>query len=285
MSVATFAAAQLLRLVPRVRLSRAVGRVCDAPLPPKLSNAVSQLYIRAYGVDMADVDPQHGAYPSFDAFFTRKLRDGARNVDEAAVVSPADGQIVDAGSITLSTVFTVKGQPYHIAELIGDREESNRFKGGSYAVVYLSPRDYHRVHAPVSGTIALVRGLAGDLYPVNRIGERHVPGLLVRNQRVAISIDTSRDCGGDNLGQVVIVLVGATIVGRISVTALGLTSTPPGDHRPDPPRQVSKGDEIGIFHLGSTAVVLMEPGTRIGRTPGAVLMGQSLLDASGNGER
>lgn len=270
MSVATYAAAQLLRLVPRSGLSKVVGKLCERPLSPGMARAVTNLYIRAYGVDMTEVE--HAAeYECFDSFFTRPLRSDARIISRDAVVSPADGKLVARGPIASSAVITVKRTPYDVGELIGDSEEAARLIGGSFAVVYLSPRDYHRVHSPVDGRITLVRGIAGDLFPVNAIGERHVPWLFVKNQRVTICIET------DDLGRVFVVLVGAMIVGRVSVTAVPSNTTPLGTHRIEPALPVSRGDEIGMFHLGSTVVLLAGPGVALDRNTGKVLFGESLL--------
>src|SRR5688572_20974545 len=192
MTVATYAAAQLLRVLPRARITRAVGRLCDARLPPALATAVVNLYVRAYRVDLADAVLPDGAFTSFDAFFTRALRDGVRPecADARAIVSPADGRLESIGSIQAGGRLRIKGRDYSVADLCGDSAEAARYEGGQFAVIYLSPRDYHRVHAPAAGQIALVRSMPGDLYPVNSIGERHVPLLFARNRRVAIVIDT-----------------------------------------------------------------------------------------------
>ncbi len=274
MSLATFTAAQVLRMLPRVRISHAVGRLCEQELPPSVSRAIANAYVRAYGVDMQEAAAAGAPYPSFDAFFTRPLREGARTIDEAALVSPADGSLEASGPVDSGGRIFVKGRPYDVGELVGDARDAARFQGGVYAVVYLSPRDYHRVHSPVSGRITLVRGIPGDLFPVNSIGERHVPRLFVRNNRVAIVIDTP------DLGRVVVVMVGAVIVGRISVGVIDAPAVPPGEHVIEPAREVERGDEIGVFHLGSTAVVLCEPGATISRELGAIRYGQSFAKAS-----
>ncbi len=274
MGIATYAAAQLLRALPRVRISRAVGRLCDQSLPPLVSAALTRAYCRAYRVNLQEAAPQESAYTSFDAFFTRTLRDGVRRVSSDAIVSPSDGKLSALGRIDPAARLFVKGQPYEVGELVGDAREAARYAGGEFAVVYLAPRDYHRVHSPVDGEITLVRGMAGDLYPVNSIGEQHVPQLFVRNQRAAIVIETK------GLGRITVVMVGAVIVGRITVSVLPAFDVPAGNHSIDPPRSVAKGDEIGVFHLGSTVVMLLEPGVSIARPPGPVLYGQSLLVAS-----
>jgi len=272
--IATLLAAQVLRALPRVRISRAVGRLCEQPLPSVVSKAVTNVYCRTYRVDLEDAELPPGAFPSFDAFFTRQLKPGARTVSSDALVSPADGALSSQGVIDAGARIFVKGQPYDVGELVGDPRDAARYAGGEFAVVYLAPRDYHRVHAPADGNVTLVRGLAGDLYPVNKIGERHVPQLFVKNQRAAIVIDTP------GLGRVTVVMVGATIVGRITVTTLGGPDVPAGLHPVSPPVPVRKGDEIGIFHLGSTVVLLLEPGLAVAREAGPIRFGESLLRAS-----
>ncbi|HTM43463.1 MAG TPA: archaetidylserine decarboxylase [Polyangiaceae bacterium] len=271
MSVGTFAAAQLLRLVPRVGVSHAVGRLCEMSLSPQVSKWVSGMYSRAYGVNLEEAEAVDGGYPSFDAFFTRKLRQGVRSIDDSVLVSPADGKLASKGPIDAEASIVAKGQAYKVAELTGEPEDAQRYQGGQFGVVYLSPRDYHRVHSPVDGELHYARSIAGDLYPVNAIGEQHVPGLFVKNQRVSLPIQT------ENHGRVTVILVGATIVGRITVTGLEQESTPPGLHPFSPPRQIKRGDEIGVFHLGSTAVLLVEPGLGIERELGPILYGHALV--------
>ncbi len=193
MTVATYAAAQLLRVLPRERITRAVGRLCDARAPAAVLNTVVRLYARAYRVDMDAAEALTSPYESFDAFFTRKLREGMRPVcsDPGAITSPADGRVEALGPVTEGGRLTIKGQPYRVEDLVGDPAEATRYDGGQFAIVYLSPRDYHRVHSPVAGQVSLIRSMpGGELFPVNAIGERHVPGLFARNRRVAIVIDT-----------------------------------------------------------------------------------------------
>jgi phosphatidylserine decarboxylase len=271
--IATYAAAQILRALPRVRISRAVGRLCDQSLHPVVSKVVTRAYCRAYRVNMHEAEPQPFAYQSFDAFFTRSLRQGARPLSSDALISPCDGVISAVGRVDPGARLFVKGQPYEVGELVGDPREAARYTGGDFAVIYLAPRDYHRVHSPVEGEVSLVRGVAGDLYPVNSIGEKHVPQLFVRNQRATIVVETK------GLGRVTVVMVGAVIVGRISVSVLPDPDVPEGLHPIIPARSVEKGGEIGVFHLGSTVVLLLEPGVSIARGNGPVLLGESLLVA------
>jgi phosphatidylserine decarboxylase len=255
MNVATYAAAQLLRVLPRASITRAVGRLVDAELPPAVSSAIVALYVRAYNVDIDEAAPQPGAFRSFDDFFTRALRQGARPPCDSpdALVSPADGRVEALGPIEPGGRILVKGKPYTAADLLGDADDAKRYDGGQFAVVYLSPRDYHRVHSPARGIVRTVRSMPGDYYPVNAIGERHIEGLFARNRRVAILIDTEAH------GRVTVVMVSAMIVGRVSVTGIDARDVPMGTHTLDPPLCLERSDEIGIFHLGSTAVVFVEP--------------------------
>jgi phosphatidylserine decarboxylase len=275
MTVATYAAAQILRVLPRQGITRVMGRLADIHLHPAVADAVVGLYVRAYRVNLDETVAPQGSFASFDAFFTRPLREGMRPIQPgpAGIVSPADGRLEDAGPVRAGGTLRIKGKDYAIADLVGDPAEVARYEGGQFAIVYLSPRDYHRVHAPVDGEITLVRSMPGDYFPVNAIGERHVPSLFSVNRRVAIVIDS------ETMGRVTVVMVGAMIVGRITVTAVDARDVPLGDHRVDPPRKVACGDEIGMFHLGSTAVVFVENGKAAPfrrAVPDRILMGEPL---------
>ncbi|HLK36236.1 MAG TPA: archaetidylserine decarboxylase [Polyangiaceae bacterium] len=279
MSALTFATAQMLRIMPRARLGRAAGRLAEVRWPDPVGRAVVAVYSKAYGVSL-DECRRKGPWPTFDAFFTRELAHGVRPVDgdARAIVSPADGRIESMGAIDGGGTFVVKGRPYSVEELVGDAVEANRFRGGAGFVVYLSPRDYHRVHAPASGVVRRIRSMPGDYFPVNAIGLRHIPNLFCRNRRVAIEIDAD---GG--LGRVTVVMVVAIIVGRITAIGIDARDVPLGDHTLDPPARVAKGDEIGVFHLGSTAVVLTERRPDGGRwlvAEGPVRYGEALMRAA-----
>lgn len=253
--IATRFAAETLRLLPRKRLSRAIGRVARADTKGALLSRAIDLYVRAYDVDLSECEVPAGGYRSFNEFFTRPLREGARplDADPTAVLSPADGKIEDAGAIDDRGSFRIKGRPYSLDELLGSKHEAARLAGGLFVVVYLSPRDYHRVHSPVEGRISLVRSMPGDYFPVNSIGLRHIDNLFAINRRVAICIDT------ETLGRVTVVMVAAIVVGRITVSGIDAHDVPLGVHTIAPARNVQRGDELGQFHLGSTAVVFLEP--------------------------
>ena len=255
MNAITYATAQILRVLPRTRITRVAGKLADYAWPAPVGKAVVNLYCRAYGVELEECRKVSG-FTSFDEFFTRALRDDARTLpsDRNMALCPADGRVDSIGPIDGRT-FAVKGRPYRVDELLGDDEEAKRYEGGLGCVIYLSPRDYHRVHSPVAGEIRTVRSMTGDYYPVNAIGVRHVHNLFVRNRRVAINIDAE---GG--FGRVAVVMVAAMVVGRITVSGIDARDVPFGTHEIDPAVNVERGDEIGIFRLGSTAVVFFEPG-------------------------
>jgi phosphatidylserine decarboxylase len=254
MTAITYATAQILRVLPRTRITRVMGRLADHEWSAGLGKAVVGIYSRAYDVDIDECKKTSG-FRSFDEFFTRELRDGARSFpdDPSIIISPSDGRVDSIGPIDGRT-FTVKGRPYSVPELVGDDEDAKRYDGGAGCVVYLSPRDYHRVHAPVAGTVSIVRSMEGDYYPVNAVGVKHVHNLFVRNRRVAIAIDTTK------MGRVTVVMVAAMVVGRITVTGIDARDVPFGEQTLSPAVKVERGDEIGIFRLGSTAVVFFEKG-------------------------
>lgn len=270
MSFTSFAAAQIIRALPRVQVSRAVGALADKGLAPVVADVVQRAYCLLYPVDMSEA-LETGPFPSFDAFFTRALKPGARSIDASPIVAPADGKLSAIGPVDAGGRIVVKRQSYDVAELVGDATEGKRYRGGEFCVVYLAPSDYHRVHSPVEGEVVLVRGIPGDLYPVNAIGEAHIDGLFVRNNRVTVTIETR------SLGRVSVILVGATIVGRISVSMLPEPSVPAGTTDFQPTRPIEKGEELGMFHLGSTVVLLFEPGVQLSRAPGIVRYGESLM--------
>ncbi|GAC1368638.1 MAG: archaetidylserine decarboxylase [Polyangiales bacterium] len=277
MSVVSFAAAQLIRVLPRSAISKALGTLCEASLPRPLADAVVSTYCRAYRVATHEADPSGMPYRSFDAFFTRKLRHGLRTVegDPRTLVSPADGRLSELGRIEPHGAIRVKAQDYTLEELIGDRAWARELCGGGFGVVYLSPRDYHRVHAPVDGEIVRVRGIEGDRWPVNALGERYVPGLFVRNRRVVVEIRSPA------FGRVAVVFVGAMIVGRMTVVGIDQPDVR-GDHVVSPARTIARGDELGAFHLGSTVVFAVGPGAfdRFTRGTGEVSYGQSVARAT-----
>ena len=285
MPVTSLVAATSLRALPRKRLSRWLGRLARVEAPEPMLSTAMRAYCRAYDVDLTDYEVPPGGFDTFDAFFTRRLKPGTRPVDPHpdVIISPADGRVEDTGTIQPGSSFLVKGRRYDVAELLGDPAAGVEFEGGSFLVVYLAPRDYHRVHAPVEGTVTALRHVPGTLFPVNAFGVAHVPNLLARNERVAVHQRS------ETHGRVVTVLVGAVGVGRISVSFDDSVIT--NDGHPsglrvygDAPPRLARGAELGVFHLGSTVVVFTTPGqpldllTDVGRR---VRMGEAVARKRG----
>ena len=269
MSFPKYVAAQVVRILPRVGLSKAVGKLCEIELPSTISKVVTSTFAKAYDIQMAEAVGDHGGFEDFDAFFTRRLQPGSRPLADGVILSPADGNIVAAGFVDgAAGVIPVKGQRYNVAELLGSAEDADRYKDGHYSVCYLSPQDYHRVHSPIAGKLTEIRGIPGDLFPVNSLGEKYVPNLFVRNKRAVFVIDT------ETHGRVTVVMVGATIVGRISSHTVPGVPHLLGNYTPNV--ALARGEELGIFHLGSTTVTFTEKCLPLSTTLGKICMGRNL---------
>jgi phosphatidylserine decarboxylase len=279
-SVSVRAAAERLAatVVSWAPLSRLAGGLSDLRLPGALLAPAIRVYARVYAVDLAEAEKAPEAYPTFGAFFTRRLRDGARPIagGPGVVVSPCDGRLRAIGPVPADgRLEQVKGSTYGIETLLGSAEDAAPFKGGAHAVLYLSPAMYHRVHSPVDGRVRAWRHVPGRLFPVNAAGVRSVPGLFTRNERVSVFLDT------EDHGPVAVVLVGAANVGRMSLAFADLvtnTGRPGGRSVPPAPVPLKRGDELGVFHLGST-VVLVLADRALAPAPDAgslVRMGQAL---------
>jgi len=274
-------AATSVSVLPRKGLSRALGRAARVPAPRPLLRSLIRAYCLAYKVDLSEYEVPEAGFETFDAFFTRRLKAGMRPLDPdpEAVLCPADGRLEDAGTIEVGSTLKIKGRLYSVAELLDDRLASSLYAGGQFAVVYLSPRDYHRVHAPVSGEVRLLRHVDGTLFPVNAIGLQHVPRLFARNERVVIEQQSPLH------GPIASVMVGAIGVGRISVSFDAEMVTNDGrDCRevafpPGEGPKCERADEVGVFHLGSTVILFAGPasGLSLVRRPGDhVRMGEAL---------
>ncbi len=252
-----------LGLVPQNLLSRAVGRAAHARLPRPLAQASIRAFARAYGIDLGEAERPVGEYDSIGDFFVRKLRSGARPVDRrpGLAVSPADGRLFNGGRLQDGRLIQAKGRRYRVEDLLRNSREAERFRGGSWLTVYLSPRDYHRVHHPVEGTVTGARYVPGHLWPVNAAGVGQIDDLFCVNERLITYLDSP-------IGPVAVVMVGATSVGHITVAYDAEVETNRGAvgalRTYEPAIRVARGDELGIFHLGSTAVVLFgDPDVRI----------------------
>lgn len=244
---------QAQRVVPQQKLSRVVGKVA-ASENPLLKNIVIQVFKAKYGIDMSIAEQQNALkFKSFNEFFTRSLKDGVRIIDSntASVVSPADGAISQLGKINEGDIFQAKGQSFSVEKLIGDPQLAEPFKNGEFATVYLSPKDYHRVHMPYTGILTETLYIPGELFSVNQTTAENIPGLFARNERMVCLFDT-------DLGRMAVVLVGAMIVAGIETVATGKVKPTGRLELNHHDLKLEKGAELGRFYLGSTAVILFE---------------------------
>lgn len=245
-------------LAPQHVLSKLAGRLADSTRPA-LKDGMIRRFAATYAVDMGEAERPIEEYETFNDFFTRALKPGARPLADAArfVISPADGAVSQIGAIERGRIVQAKGRDYSVAELLGgNAEDARRFEGGRFATIYLSPRDYHRVHMPAAGALRQTTYVPGDLFSVNGVTAGGVERLFARNERLVCTFD------GD-LGRFASVMVGAMIVAGIA-TVWGGRVQPHG-------KQVigqnftggpsfAAGDEMGRFFLGSTVVLLFEKG-------------------------
>ncbi|EWM42131.1 phosphatidylserine decarboxylase [Bordetella holmesii 41130] len=249
-------------LAPHHLVSRAMGVLADSRAP-EIKNAMISRFVRRYQVDMSQAlieDPR--AYASFNEFFTRALKPDARPLDDDphTIVSPADGAISQLGPIQAGRIFQAKGHSFGLSALLGgDDQRAAPFEGGDFATIYLSPKDYHRVHMPVTGTLREMIHIPGRLFSVNPLTASHVPELFARNERVACIFDTEH-------GPMALVLVGAMIVASIETVWAGLVTPHKRQVRSmrydalgREPITLTRGAEMGRFKLGSTVVVLFGP--------------------------
>ncbi len=245
-------------ILPHHLLSRAVGRLARCRIPA-VKNLLIDGFRRLYDVDLSlamEADP-HG-YPDFNSFFTRALRPEARPLASAsgAVVSPVDGRISQAGAIHDDTLLQAKGKEYLLAQLLGSSQRATDFQGGDYATIYLSPRDYHRIHMPLAGKLTEMAHIPGRLFSVSPVTTRVVPGLFARNERVVCLFETDS-------GPMAMVLVGAIFVASIETVWAGVVTPPAGkeirswDFRSNVQvPELEQGAEMGRFNMGSTVIVL-----------------------------
>ncbi|HEX6066263.1 MAG TPA: archaetidylserine decarboxylase, partial [Longimicrobiales bacterium] len=215
-----------LRRLPQGALSRSFGRLADTPLPRSLRKPVLGAFARAVGIDVSEAELPLSDYGSLNQFFVRRLKNGARpwQLSQHEAGSPVDGVVGQCGTVANGRLIQAKGRDYSAAALLHDAAEAARFDGGVFLTLYLSPRHYHRIHAPVGGTISKALHVPGALLPVNAPSVTHVADLFARNERLLCYID-------GNLGRVAVVAVGAYNVGRISAAFDELWQQPPTNRR------------------------------------------------------
>jgi phosphatidylserine decarboxylase len=221
-----------------------------------MTTRIINWFVGKYGVNMGEAaNPDIASYTSFNDFFTRALKPGARPLAQADLICPVDGAISQFGAIERDQIFQAKGHHYSTTALVGgDAALAAQFQDGHFACLYLSPRDYHRIHMPCDGRLTRMIYVPGDLFSVNPVTAQGVPGLFARNERVVCVFDSAA-------GPFVLTLVGATIVGSMATVWHGVINPPRGgvlrEWRYDDQQIVFKqGDEMGRFLLGSTVVML-----------------------------
>ncbi|MCZ4337611.1 archaetidylserine decarboxylase [Shewanella colwelliana] len=247
-------------IMPKHLLSRLVGKLAAAELGA-VTTAVIKWFIKQYKIDMSEAaNSAPESYASFNAFFTRALKPGIRPLcdDDDYIVHPVDGAVSQCGPIKEGRIFQAKGHEYSSLALLGDQaDDAKRFEGGDFATIYLAPKDYHRMHMPIKGTLSKMTYVPGELFSVNPLTAENVPGLFARNERVVAIFETE-------IGPMAMVLVGATIVASIETVWAGTVTPPTGkkvftwDYPTEGPDALTleKGDEMGRFKLGSTVVML-----------------------------
>ncbi len=257
----------LLHVLPKNAISRAMGWLASRRLPGPLQRLELALFVRLAGVDVDELARPLGEYASLQQFFTRALAPGARPLEggEEILVSPCDGAWGMAGRIEGGTILQVKGRPYRVAELLGGEERARAFEGGEYATLYLSPRDYHRFHAPAAGRITRLVYRPGDLWPVNAIGLLGVEGVFARNERLCAWLEVEPGGPAAEAGAIAMVAVGATMVGSVRLAFDALRTNRAGAAPEDRALgalgpKVARGEEWGHFEFGSTIVLLVPPG-------------------------
>ncbi|MBA4492942.1 archaetidylserine decarboxylase [Paenactinomyces guangxiensis] len=265
------------RWLPKKKISRWAGNFAKHPA----SRRLIPWYIKRFNIDLTPVKRPVHDFENLMEFFIRELNPDARPIDPdpRIVVSPVDGTISQSGKILEGTLIQAKGVTYSLEHLLGKQDQIHRFTGGQYITIYLSPRDYHRIHMPVSGTIREVTYIPGELYPVNETGVHLIPGLFAENERVISYIST-------DFGVVALIKIGATNVGSIKLVFDEEVKTNPHREKPQEHKRyeksvsLEKGDELGRFEFGSTVILLFEPDQidwTIDVKPGTkVQMGQSL---------
>jgi phosphatidylserine decarboxylase len=280
----------LIARLPQAALSRSFGQIADVGLPGTLRPIVLGGFARMVGIDLTEASRPLEDYESINDLFVRQLRSGVRSWPEAAtaITSPVDGVVGRSGTIENGRLIQAKGRNYTAAALLDDAAEAERFRNGRFVTIYLSPRHYHRIHAPFGGTVASAWHVPGALLPVNSPAVMHVDNLFPRNERVVCPIDSAA-------GRIAVVAVGAYNVGRISTafdpewiaedgrSVRNRGSRVPQLRRYDPPVALERGGEIMAFHLGSTVVLLFEEQVTLeSLEPGAELrLGQTIAHAPG----
>jgi phosphatidylserine decarboxylase len=244
----------LLSVLPKHGMSRMAGHLANLPVPRALRGPVYRGFARIFGAKLDEVQLPLAEYGSINAFFTRQLAPGLRPVVNDAIVSPVDGAVGAYGPVADDVLVQAKGRNYSLAALVGDSALAHAMDGGTFATLYLAPKDYHRIHVPLDGDIVSATYIPGELWPVNVYAVAHVADLFAVNERIVITI---RARAG---GTMAVVLVGATMVGttRVAFDDLHTNARRREVQRRsyDPPLPVRAGGPLGHFEFGSTVIVV-----------------------------
>ncbi|PIE47649.1 MAG: phosphatidylserine decarboxylase [Gammaproteobacteria bacterium] len=242
----------LQHLIPQEALSELAGRLASTR-HPWAKRVIIVSFAKAYGINLDDYQRKSLAeYDSFNDFFTRELNHNARPIDQTTkgIVCPADGTVSQLGKIRHEQIMQAKSHTYSVGQLLADYDDGNYFIDGSFATIYLAPSNYHRVHMPFDGTLIETRYVPGSLFSVNNTTAENVPDLFARNERMVCLFNSE-------YGKAAVVLVGAMIVAGIETVATGKVERQNKIKIETHNMTLKKGDELGRFYLGSTAIVVM----------------------------
>lgn len=257
-----------LKVLPQKYMSHVAGVLMSTNLPQPVARRAVKAFFSLYRVNFDEVREPLETFPSLQSFFVRELKDGARPIDATpeAFVSPCDGAWGASGVVEQGMALQVKGRPYSVGALLGDDALGAKFDGGTFATLYLSPRDYHRFHAPCGGDVVEARHIPGALWPVNNAGIAHVDGLFAKNERIVAMVRPDPVVSTHPDARLAMIAVGATMVGKVHVDfdaelSTNVKKAKGGQHKIyDPPKRIEKGAQWGRFEFGSTIVLVATPG-------------------------
>lgn len=248
-----------LRIFPKEFISRVLGKIADKKLPKILLVPWISAYCMLFRVNMSESKKDVYEFNNFNEFFTRELAPGARKIDASkkSIISPVDGKVMEFGAIEKSTLIHAKGKTYSLESFLEDAEYARKFENGSFITIYLAPKNYHRIHAPLSGKIARYQYIPGSLFCVNKISSETIENLFSKNERLITYLESQN-------GLIAIVKIGACVVGKIRATyenaAFDTTCNMKLKKTYSKKISIEKGAELGMFEIGSTVVLLFEKG-------------------------
>jgi phosphatidylserine decarboxylase len=275
---------RLLHIVPKNWLSYVVGKLVHARFPFGLAAFIRDTFIRAYRIDTSEAEHPVASYPTMGDFFVRRLKPGARPIAPDVIISPVDGTLTQGSRFDPARPMLrqIKGIDYSLRDLIGPEWDLSEYAAGGFVTIYLAPYNYHRIHAPIAGRVTRCAYVPGALWPVNTWSVSHIPGLFVVNERITVEI-------AGEAGKALVVMVGATNVGRITLDfhpgMIGndLPRPPASQWVPPAPLHLEKGQGLGCFELGSTVILILSES--LTRKAGAHWLEASARGAAGEAVR